>query len=407
MHILIISEAFIPETKSAATLFFELGESLVKKGHKVSVVTRMPRYNVAEGAECENLPPSEKISGMTVYRFNIPPLTRTVPFIRGFEHFIIALVLLRGGLMVQNYDLILVYSPPLTLGITGYFLSKIRKKPLIVNIQDLYPQTVIDLGLLKNKLLIGISKAMESFNYKNSTVITVHSEGNRDYVISKGAGPETTKVVHNWVDTDMIKPGDKDNAFSQKYDLSKKFVVSFGGVIGFAQGLEVLIEAAHKLQEFSDIQIVIVGDGVKRESLIKRALDLELNNITFVKTQSRDLYPLVLHSSDVCIVTLRPELQTPVVPSKILSIMAAGRPVVASLHLSGDAPKILERFNCGISVEPNRPDLLANAIVKLYNNRKLCEEMGQRGREAAEKFFSRQNCIDQYESIFNSCKTTI
>lgn len=402
MHILILTEAFPPETKSASTLFFELAESFVKRGHKVSVVTRKPRYNIAEGTIVGQLPACEILSGIEVYRFSTPPLARHIPFIRGLEHFLLAFIFFLGALRVKDFDLILVYSPPLPLGISGYWLGRLRTKPVVVNIQDLFPQAVIVLGLLRSRLLIKIARLMESFIYGKSDLITVHSEGNRKYVIGKGANSETTEIVHNWVDTDLIKPGNRENNFSRQYGLINKFVVSFAGVMGFPQGLEVVIDAANILKNERDIQFVLVGDGVKKPELEEMAKSLELQNVWFVPTQPLNIYPQVLYASDACLVTLRKDMATPVVPGKMLSIMAAGKPVLASLPLKGDAPGIIRQFNCGLAVEAGDPRLLADAVLKLYNNQAMGEELGQNGRKAAEKHFSREVGISKYECLFNA-----
>jgi glycosyltransferase involved in cell wall biosynthesis len=401
MRILLISEAFPPETKSASTLFFELAESLVKNKHEVTVITRMPRYNVALGADLKKVSTKEILSGIKIHRYQTPPLARNIPLIRGLEHFLLGLIFFVGGLSLKDFDVILVYSPPLPLGITGIWLGRIKNCPVIINIQDLYPQTVIDLGLLKNRVLIWVSRKMERFIYKNSDVLTVHSEGNKKYLISYGVARHKIKVINNWVDTELITLGDKDNEFSRKFGLNGKFVVSFAGVIGFAQGLEVVVHAANILKGYRDIIFVLIGDGVKKPFLEKVAKSLRLDNILFIPTQPRSIYPQILHASDVSVVTLSKDLLTPVVPGKMLSIMAAGKPVLASLPLSGDAPKIIKKYGCGIVVEPDSPELFANAILKLYNNRSLCEEMGKKGRETAEKIFSRIVCINEYEKLFN------
>jgi colanic acid biosynthesis glycosyl transferase WcaI len=400
MNILILSEAFPPETKSASTLFFELAETLVKKGHRVSVVTKMPRYNVADGTDLANVPSQEIMSGIKVRRFPTPPLVRTIPIVRGFEHFILGWIFFLGGLFLERPDVILVYSPPLPLGVTGFWLGKIKRCPVVVNIQDLYPQTVIDLGLLKNKFLIAVSRRMERFVYRRADAITVHSTGNQEYVRAYGARDSLVEVVYNWVDTEGIKPAGKENDFYRKFGLKGKFVVSFAGVMGFAQGLEVVIGAAEILKEEKNIQFVLVGEGVKKPELEELTKKKKLTNVLFVPTQPLNVYPQILHSSDIGLVTLRKDLATPVVPGKMLSIMAAGKPVVASLPLAGDAPKILEEFNCGIAVEPDSPADLAAAIGKLYNNSSLRETMGNNGRRGAEATFSREKCVARYETIF-------
>ena len=402
MHILIISESFPPETKSASTLFFELSESLVKKGHAVSVITRLPKYNVADGVDLGAIPPKEILSGVKVYRLQTPPLIRDIPFVRGVEHFLLGLIFFRGGLSLGEFDVILVYSPPLPLGITGYWLGKMKKCPVVVNIQDLYPQTVIDLGLLKNKFLIRVSRMMEKFIYRRADALTVHSNGNKEYVVSTGADRERTEVVHNWVDTNLIKPGEKNNDLARKYGLTGKFVVSFAGVMGFAQGLEVVTQAANLLKDNKDILFVLVGDGVKKPELESSVRGMRIDNVLFIPTQPVSIYPQVLHASDVCLVTLRKDMVTPVVPGKMLSIMASAKPLLASLPLLGDAPKIIEQYGCGLAVKPSDPRALADAVLKLYNNSSLRGEMGRKGREAAVSHFSRSICVDKYERLFEA-----
>jgi len=407
MRILILTEAFPPETKSASTLFFELAESLVKGGNQVLVITRLPRYNVATGVEAKKIPQKEILSGIEVIRSQTPPLARNIPIIRGLEHFILGFIFFWRGLFSKKPDIILVYSPPLPLGIAGICLGRLKGIPAVVNIQDLYPQTVIDLKLLKNRFLIWVSRQMERFIYLCSSALTVHSDGNQDYLMNYGADKKKVKVIPNWVDTELIKPAPRNNDFSRKYNLSGKFVISFAGVMGFAQGLEVVIGAAEILKDEKHILFVLVGEGVKKADLIKMAESKRLDNVKFIPTQPRDIYPEILQASDICLVTLGKDLVTPVVPGKMLSIMAAGRPILASLPLKGDAPKIIDEFKCGIAVEPGNPELLAQAILKLYNNQSLGEEMGRRGREAVEKHFSRKSCVKAYEELFNGIQHRI
>ncbi|MFH1581649.1 MAG: glycosyltransferase family 4 protein [Pseudomonadota bacterium] len=400
MRLLIVIDAFHPETKSASTLYFELAESLVKKGHDVSVITRRPRHNVASGTKLDKIPSKEIMSGIKVHRFWTPPLARNIPFIRGLEHFLLGLIFFLGGLSLGKYDVILVYSPPLPLGIAGYWLGKIKKCPVIVNIQDLYPQTVIALNLLKNKALIWLSKRMESFVYRKASFIVANSENNRQHILKCGANKDAVGIVSNWVDTDAIKPGPKSNEFGQKYGLEQKFVVSFAGVMGFAQGLEVVIDTANILKNNKDIVFLMVGDGIKKKELVQKAESYKLNNIIFVPTQPLSVYPQILHSSDISLVVLNKLLAT-ALPGKTFSILASGIPLVTSVPLEGGSPKIIERYQCGLSVKPGDAEALAKAILKLYNNKTLSRQMGNNGRKAAEAVFSRKVAANNYEKIMS------
>jgi glycosyltransferase involved in cell wall biosynthesis len=407
MHLLMLIESFPPEIKSASILFWELAESLVKKGYRVSVVTRMPRHNIAQGLDPAKCLAQENITGIEVFRLRTPLLARNIPLLRGFEHFIIAWLFFWGGIKIKDFDAVLVYSPPLPLGITGYMLGKLRKKPVIVNIQDLFPQGIIDLGLLKNKLIIGIMRRIESFVYKRADLITVHSAGNKDYIVKKGRKPEDIEVIFNWVDTNLIKPLPQVNEFSRQHGLAGKFVVSYAGTIGFAQGLEVMIGAAERLKGNKNVVFILVGDGAKKVELEEQVKKLGLPNVFFIKTQPLIIYPEVLGASALSLVALPRDLTIPAVPGKLLSIMAAGRPVITSVPLQGDAPKLIREFQCGVCVSPEDPDELAKAVINLYNNKPRCEEMGRNGRRVAEEVFSLEVAVDKYIRVFGNITSKI
>ena len=403
MNILILTEAFPPEIRSASHLLYELAESLVEKGSKVTVVTRFPKdyINKADRKYTGRLFLREKMGGINVIRLNSFSFLRHIPLIRGLSQFILSGLLVIGGIISGRQDIILAYSPPLPLGISAYLLSIIKKAPFIFNVQDIFPQSVIDLGLLKSKVLIKISEALEKFIYKKARYITVHSEGNRENIIYKKVNPEKVMIIHNWVDTDLIKPSkNQDNDFRGKNNLNNKFVVSFAGVMGFAQGLDIIINCAELLKSYKDILFLLVGDGVKKDGLIKKAEDMQLNNIKFLPPQPREIYPCVLFASDICLVTLDKSVKTPVVPAKLLNIIASGRPVVASMNLKGDAPKIIRDANCGYCVEADDADGFSKAILKLYNNPKLRDEFGMNGRKYVVEHFSRKVCIEKYEKLF-------
>ncbi|MBA7590832.1 Poly(ribitol-phosphate) alpha-N-acetylglucosaminyltransferase [subsurface metagenome] len=208
-------------------------------------------------------------------------------------------------------------------------------------------------------------------------------------------------IIHNWVDTDLIKPSkNQDNDFRRKNNLNSKSVVSFAGVMGFAQGLDIVISCAELLKSYKDILFLLVGDGVKKEGLMKRAKNMQLNNIKFLPPQPKEIYPSILYTSDICLVTLDKSVKTPVVPAKLFNIMASGRPVVASMNLKGDAPEIIRNAKCGYCVEADDIEGFCEAILKLYNNPKLRDEFGMNGRKYVVEHFSRKVCIEKYEKLF-------
>jgi glycosyltransferase involved in cell wall biosynthesis len=176
--------------------------------------------------------------------------------------------------------------------------------------------------------------------------------------------------------------------------------VSFAGTIGAGQGLTFLIDTAWMLRDYPDIKFLVVGGGMQKEPLVQKAADRQLTNIKFLPMQPKEIYPDILHASDICLSTLRKTLIVPSVPSKILSIMAAGKPVVASMPLQGDAPKLIQEAQCGMCLEPEDPQALAEAILKLYHDPELRERYGRNGRDYVVEHFSREACIRKYEALF-------
>ena len=402
MHVLLLTAYFPPDTGSAAHLFYELGTALVQEGHTLSVLTSFPSYH-AQGDLRRyrgRLWMVEEIDGVKVARVAVPNLPRHIPLARGLWQFSLALAFALAGMRLPRPDVALVYSPPLPLGLTAWWLRLSRKVPFVLNVQDLFPQSVIDLGILRNRWLIRFFECMERFIYRRADHITVHSPGNRDHVVGKGAPPERVTVMPNWVDTEFIRPGERRNAFFEQYNLDGKFVVSFAGILGYSQDLDIVLEAAELLQKYPDIYFLIVGDGVEKPRLERKASEMGLRNVQFVPMQPRHRYPEVLNASDVCLATLHAEVRTPVVPSKILSIMAAARPVVAAMNLDGDAPRLIEEAQCGFPLPPENPKVLAEAILTLYNDRDLCARLGRNGRRYAEKHLSLRVASKRYIEIF-------
>jgi colanic acid biosynthesis glycosyl transferase WcaI len=406
MKILLLTAYFPPDTGSAAHLFYELGRAFVERGHGVTVLTGMPGYHALGPLEKYKGKKriKEDMEGMEVVRVAMPQLPRHLMVGRALWQFGGAWALFLAGLGLPKADAAIVYSPPLPLGLTAWGLKKLQGLPFILNVQDLFPQSIIDLGLLRNRWLIRFFEEMERFVYRRANIITVHSEGNREHVMRKldKGQAEKVKVIPNWVDVHFIQPGPRMNWFREAHGLGDAFVVSFAGVLGYSQDLDVVLDAARILEDGgwrSEILFLIVGDGVERPRLEAKARQMGLNNVRFLPMQPREKYPAVLHASDIGLATLHAEVRTPVVPSKILSIMAAGRPVVAAMNLDGDGPRLIAEARCGLCVPPEDPRALAEAILQLYHDASLREELGRNGRRYVEKYLSLEACVERYEQL--------
>jgi glycosyltransferase involved in cell wall biosynthesis len=397
---------FPPEIGSASHLFYEFARGLTDRGHKVTVVTTFPReYNLAK--EDLLLPLKyrrgvflkEKLDGINVIRFR-SPAPKYSPTFRGMEHFFVPVLILFGGLFAKS-DVIVVYTPPLPIVFAGWLLSKIKRIPLIITIQDLYPQAVIDLGFLRNPILIKIFRLLEKLIYVLSDKIIVYSESNKRYIATK-THRNKIAIIPNWHDR-AIKVSEKHNELRKKLDIEGKFVVTYAGIMSYSQDLETVIKAAEVLKDQKNIVFLLVGDGPQKKAIERNVNSSKLNNVIMLPFQPREKYAMLLAASDICLVTLDINKVTyPAVPRKLNDIMAAGRVVIANVPLTGDVPKIIREANCGYFVEPKNPEKLANAILNLFNNPQLVEKLGNNGRVYARNNFAIEVCCSKYEKIFNS-----
>jgi glycosyltransferase involved in cell wall biosynthesis len=405
MKILLISAFFPPEVGSAAHLFFELGQALLMQGHEVTVLTGLPRYHVLGGKKTyrQRSVIQENYHGLKVVRvFNLD-IPWNKPILRGLDQWVSALVAgLAGGILLPSFDVALVYSPPLPLALAAWGLARWRRWPIVVNIQDLIPQSVIDLGVLKDPYLIRVFRKLESFVYRRADLVVAHSEGNRQHIIAAGGDPNKVMLIPNWIDTEAIRPSGRNNDLRASLGLEGNFIVSFAGIMGYSQDLETVLYCADLLRDQNDIAFLLVGDGVEKVKLEEMAKDNNLSNVLFLPMQSKERYAEVLAASDLCLVTLRKEVRTPVVPSKILSIMAAGRPILASLSLEGDAPRLIDEAQCGQCVSPGQPEAMAKAILQIFGSTELRKKMGANGRQYAVEHYSLKKCVKHIESCLTS-----
>ena len=402
MNVLLLTAEFPPEVRSAALLMGELADTLAERGHNVTVITAL-EANDPRRKETSWLKPVEEQRG-SVRVLRIPTLavhrTLAAAIFRGAGQILNALAYLVTALSLHDIDVSLAYSPPLPLGIVGSILHRLRGIPHVLNVQDLVPQYAIDLGILKNPALIRVLKWVEKTTYKHVQRITVHSRGNAEYMAREGVPAAKVGIVPNWVDTRTIRPSSRETEYRKANGLEGKFVVLFAGALGFAQDVDTIVEAGKFLKDRDDIVVLIVGDGVEKARLAEKARALGLANVRFMPVVSAKQYPEVVASADLCLATLQKSLQCPVVPSKLLGYMAAGRPVVACFPEGGDAPRVIHEADSGINVPAGEPEQLAQAILLAASQPDKCREWGEHGRKFVEANHDRQRVIALYESIF-------
>jgi glycosyltransferase involved in cell wall biosynthesis len=398
-----LSDRFPPEVRSAAHLFHELAAELVRRGHDVAVITKAPRGYVTGNGTTRISPGWSDVEGVRTLRVRGFPIPGYHPLLRGLDHLTLGWTFGRAARRWPAADIVLVYSPPLPLALAGAAYRRRFGTRLVLNVQDLYPQTAIDLRLLTNHVAIRLAERLEGRAYAVADRIVVHSPGNSRFLVErKGIASAKVRVIHNWVDTEVLRPGPRENNFRVVHDLTGKFVVSYAGVMGYAQDLSLVIEAARRLRVNREILFLLVGEGVLEQRWRERASGLE--NVRFLPMQPKQQYVELLAASDVCLVPLDGALRTPVVPGKLQSILACGRPAITITAPDSDALAILAASGGGVSVAPGDVAALEKAIGGLLVDPARAERMGASGRRYAELHFSLTECANCYEEIFADLK---
>jgi colanic acid biosynthesis glycosyl transferase WcaI len=408
-RILLHTLIFAPDGVSTAVLLTELALELRALGHEVTVLTTTPHYNVDPEARAQQpLKPIPRWGGM-LYQSNCQGIPVYHTFMRSKDSRVWArlldyarfhvLSLLAGLTIVRDYNVILAPSPPLTIGLTAWLFGLMCRTPFIYNVQEIYPDVAISLGLLKNHYMIRVLQWLERFIYNRSSVVVVISERFRRRLLSKGLTNEKLVTIPNFVDTNFIRPLARCNTFSTTHGLEGQFVILYAGNIGLTQGFETILVAARQLAHLPKLRFLIVGGGT-RESWLRDQLAREkLQNVTLLPYQPRSLVPQVYASSDVSLVPLKRGTAQETFPSKIYTIMAAGRPVIASADPDSELAWIIKEAKCGMVVEPDNPEALARVITHAYHENAELQQQGKNGRAYVVAHHSRQAVGCQYDAL--------
>jgi colanic acid biosynthesis glycosyl transferase WcaI len=339
-------------------------------------------------------------NGVEVLRIGLPSINRAHLSHRLLPIFVYQVRAAVASLGQRDYDVVLACGPFLAVLLPYAWSVSLRHKPAVYSVNDVYPDVGIKMGIFKHKLVISTVAALERFCLNHASVVQIISESFRPSLRNLGVPDTKMTLVYNWVDTDLIHPLSHDNAFAQEHGLTNHFVVSYAGNIGLSQGLEHLLDVAGLLADQKEIRFIFVGDGPGRELLQNQAKQSLLPNVQFIPYQPRERLPEVLACADVSLVVLRRGFGSNSLPSKTFSIMASGRPIVASVDEESETSKLVKRAEAGLCVPPEDPEKLAKAIINLKEDKELCERYGRNGRLWAEQHHSPQYAAEQFEKLF-------
>ena len=407
MNLLVLCPHFAPDVAPTGEVMTAIAAALADRGHRLHVVTALPWYRqhkVEDGwggrpwrTETTDWGWITRLHPFPTDKTNIP--ARAVAF-GGFT----AMSVVAATATRMRPDAVMVMSPPLPLGVAGWLAATFRRAPFVFNIQDVFPDVAVELGAITNPKVIAAASALEKFLYRRSDAVTVLSEDLRDNVGGKLGThrPERVHVIPNFVDTVRIAPSERMNSYREQYGLGDRTVVLYAGNVGMSQSLDLLVEAARRFRDRKDVVFVVNGGGSAKDALVESAAGLD--NLKFVEMQPRERLPEVLAAGDLHVVPLKRGLARSSVPSKLYSILAAGRPVLASVDAGTEVATTIERAAAGVAVPPEDPDTFCDVLTELLDDPDRRAAMGESGRAFVEGWVSPAAVGAAYEELFEQVR---
>lgn len=404
MRILILTQYYPPEIGAPQNRLHELAVRLKKSGMDVEVLTAMPNYPKMEvfeeyrGGKIRE----EEIDGVKVYRAKIFVSTSKSIIARLLNYFSFVWTSYWRGRKLKSYDYLMVESPPLFLGYSAMALSRKLKAKMIFNVSDLWPESAEKLGIVTNKWLLGMAYRLEKKCYNRASLITGQTQGIVDNIKERFPNSDL-HWLPNGVDVNFYDPDNfEKKGFRERNGFKDSDVLFFyGGILGHAQGLDLLIKAAEKLKDQPNVRIILQGAGPERDMLLDLKKDLNVENVSFLPPVPKSEMPYVLKEVDVALVPLKKlDLFMGAIPSKIFEALAMKKALL--LGVEGEAKRhFVDNAEAGLFFEPENIEDLTEKIRLMANEPERIKTFGENGRAYVMKNFNRNKIAEDFLTVLN------
>jgi colanic acid biosynthesis glycosyl transferase WcaI len=401
MRILVLCPHFAPDLHAATgEVMTELVRSLAQRGHVVDVVTSLPWYrNHDVEPEWRGRPVRSEVT-------EFGSVTRVWPFptdkgnvvSRSLAFAAQTALSLAVAMPKQRPDVVLAMSPPIFFGTAGRLLARRFRVPFVFNVQDIFPDVAVDLGMLTNERAIKFARRLERSLYDSADAVTVLSEDQARNVRTKMTQPEKVEIIPNFVDTSRVRVVDRMTEYRRRHGIGDEVVVMYSGNVGFSQSFHLVEAAANHFASRSDVRFVINGEGAGRADVERWAEHLP--NVIVSDFARREEVSDVLGTADIHLILLRAGLAQSSTPSKLYGILAAGRPVLASIDLGSDADQVIHRSGAGLTVPPDDATAFIEALEELLPDRARLEQLGRRAQEFVGQLLTPDQQAQSYEHLF-------
>ena len=401
MQVLLIHQSFVSPDEPGGTRHYEMARRCMEQGVQFTIVASDLSYLTGRRTVAsKGLIGEQELDGVRVLRaYTYPSLHRSFLWrVISFISFMFTSV--GAAFKAGRTDVVMGTSPPIFQAVSAWFVAAVRRRPFLLEIRDLWPEFAIDLGVLRNPILIRLSRSLERFLYSRATHLLVNSPAYRDYLAAKGVPEHKISLIPNGVDPDMFDADDRGERARQAFGLNGKFVVTYAGAFGLANDIATILRSAARLLDQPNIHFLLVGDGKERSNLESLARELQLTNLTFAACCPKSEIPEILAASDACVATLKniPMFRT-TYPNKVFDYMAAGRPTV--LAIDGVIREVIEKAGGGLFVPPGDDVALASVISDMSKDHRFARQMGSAARVYVAKHFNRNQQANEFVELAN------
>ena len=403
MRILVIGINYAPERISVGPFTTGLCEHLAAQGHKVTVVTAFPYYpewRVWDGYR-GSLHRQEIINGVIVHRVAHYIPRRASRLIERLAYdFTFTMSAFIAALFAGKCDVIYCSCPPPTVGFAAYILGKMKRAPYVIKLTDLASDAALATGILKEGLAIRVARVLEAFVYRKARSVVCLCQGFIDRLIARGVPTEKLSLIPDWGDTERIRPIESDGTFRREHGfLREQFLILYSGNMGKKQNLMNVVNAAERSQGDRDLAWLLVGQGEEHAAL-KHAAEDRAPNLRLLPLQPAVALPQMYAAADTLLLNQIAAMEDAVIPCKLLTYMAAGRPIVAAVNENCEAARIIRQASCGVIVPAENPEALTAVMVALRKDPELCRMLGANGRIYAEQHFTKASVLQTYDELF-------
>ncbi len=408
MNILFLSHYFPPEVNAPASRIFEHCRQWVKDGHSVTVVTCAPNHpqgQVYEGYH-NRLFQREDCDGIQVVRV-WTYVTANEGFVkRTLNYFSYFVAVILATPFFPKSNVVISTSPQFFNGLAGYVVSRLLRLPWVLEIRDLWPESILAVGAIENKGIIHFLEWLERFAYRKADHIVPVTNSFQRNITAKGISHHKMTVIKNGANLALYQPFIGENTVAESLGLKDKFVASYIGTHGMAHHLETILYAAAQLQDQPNIIFLLAGDGAERQNLLALHQQLELTNVLMLEQQPKHRMPSLLALSNVSLILLRKsDLFKTVIPSKIFESMAMEKPII--LGVEGESAEIVRSAEAGYCIEPENSQQLVQCLLELYHHPDLQNRFGANGRKHVCDYYDRLTLARKFETVLkDTCKST-